>query len=381
MRAATPGCERIPAPTSETFPRSEISSICRAPDHLLGALERAARRGHVVLRDGERELGRVVDDVLEDRVDVHVLDRDRVEDRRRRSGPVGNVAEREDDLVLGVRHRGDDRLLEPFGVLDPGSRVGGEGRPRVDAHILVPGDLDRAEHEHLRAGGGHLEHLLVRDAVELAGLGDDARVGREDAFDVRVDLARGAERRGESDGRRVGAAAPERRHVHRVAGEALVAGDEDDPPAVERLDHANRGDLADLRLRVHGVGDDPRLRARERHGLVPEVVHGHRNERAGDPLSGRQEHVELAGVRLRRDLVGELEQPVGRVAHRRDGRDDTNTARAGVHEPLRDVPDLVGVGDRRPAELHDDGLARRLRRDGHRAIVAAGAVTRLRLDG
>ena len=51
---------------------------------------------------------------------------------------------------------------------------------------------------------------------------------------------------------------------------------------------------------------------------------------------------------------------VGRVAHRRDGRDDPEPALARVHEPPRDVPDLVRVGDGRAAELHDDGLRRGL---------------------
>ena len=52
--------------------------------------------------------------------------------------------------------------------------------------------------------------------MELARLGDDARVGGEDAVDVRVDLAGvRAERRGERDGGRVGAAAAERRDVER----------------------------------------------------------------------------------------------------------------------------------------------------------------------
>ena len=74
---------------------------------------------------------------------------------------------------------------------------------------------------------------------ELAGLGDDARVGGEDAGDVRVDLARGAEGGGEGDGGRIRAAAAERRHVHRVAREALEARDEDDLP-VDRAPRATR---------------------------------------------------------------------------------------------------------------------------------------------
>ena len=85
---------------------------------------------------------------------------------------------------------------------------------------------------------------------QLARVRDDARVGGEDAGHVRVDLAGGAERGRERDRGRVGAAAAERRDVHRVAREALEAGDEDDLVLVERILDAVAPDLADLRLRV-----------------------------------------------------------------------------------------------------------------------------------
>ena len=225
--------------------------------------------------------------------------------------------------------------------------------------------LDGAEHEHLRARGGHLEHLLVGDLGQHASGRDDARVGCEDAGDVGVDLARRAERGGEGDSGRIGPASPERRHVHRVAREALEARDEHDAPAVESLDHADRRDLADLGLRVDGVGQDARLRAGEGHGFVPEVVHGHRDERARDALPRGEQHVELAGMRLRRDLAGELEQRVGRVAHRRDRCDDPHATLARLDQAPRDMADLVGVGHRRAAELHDDRLGRRLGRRVH----------------
>jgi hypothetical protein len=127
---------------------------------------------------------------------------DGVEDRRRGARAVRDVPEREDDLVLRVRDGGDDRLLEPLRVSDPRSRLVGEGRPRMDRDVLVAGDLDGAQHQDLRAGGGHLEHLLVRDAVELARVRDDSWVGREDPVDVGVDLARAAERGSERDDER-----------------------------------------------------------------------------------------------------------------------------------------------------------------------------------
>ena len=261
-------------------------------------------------------------DVLQDRVDVRVLGRNRIEDGSRRAWSVGNVSKCEDDLVLRVRHRRDDGLLEVVGVFDPRSGLRGEGRPRVDAHALPARELDSAQHQHLRSGRRHLEHLLVRHLVELAGVGDDPRIGGEDTGDVGVDLAGGTEGSSQRNCGQIGAAPSERRHVHRVAREPLIAGDEDDLPQVEGFDHAHGCDLADLRFRVNGVGDDPGLRAGERDGLVPEIVHRHRDECAGDALSGREEHVELAWMRLGRDLVRERQEAVGRVARRGDRRHD-----------------------------------------------------------
>src|SRR6185369_14890547 len=100
------------------------------------------------------------------------------------------------------------------------------------------------------------------DDGKLARARDDPRVGGEDARHVRVDLAGCAERGGEGDGRGVGSAAAERRDLHRVAREALETGDEHDLPLLERSADAVAADLADLRLRMRGIGEDPGLRAR-----------------------------------------------------------------------------------------------------------------------
>ena len=80
----------------------------------------------------------------------------------------------------------------------------------------------------LAPGAGHLEHLVEVDPGELAGLRHDARVGREHAGHVGVDLARvGAERGGERHGGGVGAAPTEGRDL--VLGrDTLEAGDDAD---------------------------------------------------------------------------------------------------------------------------------------------------------
>ena len=93
----------------------------------------------------------------------------------------------------------------------------------------------------------------LETCVELLRLRHDARVGREDAVDVAVDLADvGVERGGERDGGRVGAAAAERRDVAGVAVEALEAGDDDDRALVERFAQADRRDVDDARGAVRG---------------------------------------------------------------------------------------------------------------------------------
>ncbi len=181
----------------------------------------------------------------------------------------------------------------------------------------------------------------------------------------------GAERGGESDGGRVRAATAERRHLER-GRDALEAGDEDDRPLVERLVDPACAHLDDLRLPVHRVGDDPGLRAGERDRLVAEVVDHHRRERARDPLADRDEHVELARVRRGGDLVGEVEQLVGRVPHRGQDADDAMALLARGDEPRSDALQLVRVTDGGAAELHHDGADMRrlgVRVDGRNGLV------------
>ena len=182
--------------------------------------------------------------------------------------------------------------------------------------IVVARELDRTELQDARARRRHLEHLLVADRVQLPRVRDDARICGVHAVDVRVDLARfGAERGRERHRGRVRAPAAERGDVE-VGGDTLEARHENYPLRVESLVDATGADVDDLRLAVGGVRDDAGLRAGERDRLVAEVVDGHRAERAGDALADRDQHVELARLRLRRDLVREPNEVVRRVAHR-----------------------------------------------------------------
>ena len=125
------------------------------------------------------------------------------------------------------------------------------------------GELDRPQREHPPAGRGHLEHLVVGDARQHPGVGHDPRIGGEHAGDVGVDLAGlGAQRGGERDRGRVGAAPAERRDVGAVetpwkpATTAML-------PGVERVPEPAGADVEDLGLAVRRVGDDPGLGAGE----------------------------------------------------------------------------------------------------------------------
>ena len=79
--------------------------------------------------------------------------------------------------------------------------------------------------------------------------------------------------------------------------------------------------------------------------------------------------------RQRADLLGEVEQLVGGVAHRRHGDDDVVAGLAGVDDALGDPLDALGVGDGRAAVLlHDQahGGSSAIRRDCPQDTVIYG---------
>ena len=70
---------------------------------------------------------------------------------------------------------------------------------------------------------------------------------------------------------------------------------------------------------------------------------------------GGEQHVELAARRQRRDLLGQVEQLVGGVAHRRDDDTDVVAGLLGGDDALGDPLDALGVGDGGTSVLlHDD---------------------------
>ena len=360
--AATPGWLRMPAPTIETLPIcSSVRDLARA--RLAERLERLARgrAGRRAATVNDMSAARAVGDrlVLDDHVDVDVRLGERGEDprrrrRARRGTPASVTRASSVEWVTAVTSgcsmvsllRDDERtgaVLESWS--GSGSRTPWLRAYSTERSCSTPAPEAR-----------HLEHLLERDDGELARVGDDPRVGAEDAGDVGVDLADvGAERGGERDRGRVGAAAAERGHVPGVGRDALEAGDEHDLVLVERLLDAVGAHVEDPRLGVRGVGDDPGLRAGQRDRLVAQVVDRHRAERAGDPLAGREQHVHLArvGARRRSRRPSAISSSVVLPRALRH-RDDAVALLARGDDPARGALEVLGVGDRGAAELHDD---------------------------
>ena len=236
--AATPGWDFIPAPMTDTLPIDSSVWISRPSSSASGAsatrasAQVGARHGERHVRDGALGDGLVLDD----HVDVHVRDGERGRDPAGDAGRVGHALDRDPGLLGRMRDGGDERLFHGLLFSDHhGTRLIGEARSAVDPNPVVAGVLDGAQLQDAGAGGRHLEHLLERHDGQLAGVGDDPRVGAEDARDVGVDLADlGADRRRERDRGGVRAAAAERRDVLR-GRHALEAGDEHDRVLVETL--------------------------------------------------------------------------------------------------------------------------------------------------
>ena len=101
--------------------------------------------------------------------------------------------------------------------------------------------------------------------------------------------------------------------------------------------------VEDARLAVQGVGDDPRLRPGERLGRHPQVGDGHGQQRHGDALPRRQQHVHLPRRRVGGDPPGQRDQVVGAVPHGRDHHHHVVPGQPGRDHALGDTPDPGGI--------------------------------------
>ena len=220
---------------------------------------------------------------------------------------------------------------------DPG-RAAAPASPGVDRDSLFLGELDRLRVQHLRARFRHLLRFFVRQRADAPRRRHDARVRGVDAVDVGADLAvLGVERRGHGHRGGIAAAAPERRDFLPV-GDALIAGDDDDPARATARPARGTADLDDARVDMAVVGDDARLAAGEADGVAAQLADRHREQRHRDPLAGGQQHVQLAPIRVGRHLLGHRQQVVGRVAHRRHDDDDVVAQLPGAHDARRRPP-------------------------------------------
>ena len=209
------GWLRMPAPDQRHLADVVVVEHLGEADLVLqrGQLLHRGRPG--VPRAGEGDVGLAVldlGDVLQHHVDVDVG----FGDRAKNLGGVARYVGQADDghfrLAAVVRDSGQDGVfhgdvLDRSG--DDGAGLVGVRRPDVDGNVVAAGVFHAAQHEHLRPGRRHLEHLLEGDGVQPAGVGHDARVGGEDAVDVGVDLADiGVQRGRQRDGGGVRSAAP-----------------------------------------------------------------------------------------------------------------------------------------------------------------------------
>ena len=205
------------------------------------------REAHV----GRAAMAHVLDDHVHDDAAVGQRGEDRVGD----AGAIGDL----DEGDLGdVPVLGDPphlvALLHERVLLDEGAGGVLERAEDLDDDVVHPAELDGAHLHHLGALVGELEHLLVADDGELAGLGNEARIGRVDALHVRVDLAAvGAQGGGEGDGGGVGAAATQGRglrQLERHRAQALEAGHDDDLAVGHLGPDPDRVDPGDARAAV-----------------------------------------------------------------------------------------------------------------------------------
>ena len=284
-----------------------ISEEIGESNALLDGSERLCRLAHRALGAGEGDVGqtrRCGRDVLHDHVDVDAGIGEGTEDCRGLAGTVRYADDRDLGVIGVCGCTGDDRLLHGVSRGDSGRDRGlgqdkgalavGEGRPHVDGQIEAARIFNATQVEHLGAGRGQLQHLLVGDDVELTCLGHDSRVGAKDTVDIGVDLAHvGAERRGQCDRRRVGAAPTQGGDVLGVLRDALEAGNDRDRTRGECLLDTAGSHVDDASGTMRGVGDESRLRSGVGASLLAQVVDGHGDQRHGDALARSEEHVEL----------------------------------------------------------------------------------------
>ena len=229
-------------------------------DLLDGRFRRGERVGQFRLRDGEGDFGQpVAADVLHHHVDGDFAFGHAAEDAAHHAGAVRQPDETDAGFVAVERDAGDDGGVFVGRGGDERSLPVGIGRPHAQMHVILLREFDRAGMHHAGAEAGQLQHFVVGNVVDFAGVFHHARVGREDAFHVGVDFAFvGPQYGGQRRCRGVTAAAAQRGDVEIVVDSLKTAGD-DDFAGVQPAAHAFGGDAADAGLGEGRIGDDADL--------------------------------------------------------------------------------------------------------------------------
>ena len=200
-------------------------------------------------------------------------------------------------------------------IIVPGSSVK-LAVAHVNRHVELLAEFDRPAVHHAGPEAGQLQHLVVADAVQLAGLGHEPRIGRVHAVDIGVNFAGiGIQHRRQRHGRRIAAAAAERGDVE-ILVDPLEAGRDHDLAVVEQLLHPLGRDRLNAGLRMRAVGADADLGAGQAHRLGTERMDRHRHQRDAHLLAGREQHIHLAAGGVVGDLLGQVDQLIGLVPHR-----------------------------------------------------------------
>ena len=345
----------MPTPTIEILQILGVGGEAGIADRRLALLKHVGRLRQRRGGDGE---GHLAWRPLRDHVVIDPRPGERAEDRRRRAGRLGQAAEGQARLVLVVGDAGDQLafhgiFLQRVLAHDQGAGPILERGEHLQRQIVAHREADRAGLQHLGADRSELEHFLIGDDRQLARARHDPGIGGVDAVDVGVDVAAvGVHRRGDGDGRRVGAA-PAQRGEAAVGGDALEAGNDRDPFFVEHpLEH---GDVDPLD-HAGGVaaGADRQLPAHIGARVEPHPLQRDRQEAAGHLLARGDHHVIFARVVERGGLAAELDQPVGLAGHRRHHHRHLIARLRRAPDEAGDMADALAPRHRGAAELHHD---------------------------
>ena len=200
---------------------------------------------------------------------------------------------------------------------------------------------------------GQLQHLLVADLFQRPCLWNDPWVCRVDAFDIGIDLAYSGPQAGRQSHRGgVRSTSTQGGHVH-VFGDALKAGHNDDIAFLKLSDDPFRFHLKDTRPPMGGVRPYSCLAAAEADRLLAHGPERHRQQGAGNELSGGQKGVKLAAVRVFIDLVCQADQAVRGLPHGGNSHDNLIALVPGCRDTPGDIPHLLSVRHRRTAVFLD----------------------------